>query len=433
MNRRQFLHGAMGAVSGGLLACGARHRRTETRPVESGLPPVVPPAGEDDAFLDDLSRAAFRYFVEAAHPVTGHVLDRRLADGSPESRRVASIAATGFGLAALAIGHARGWAPDGEIVTRVRRTLRHLHDMEHVRGFFFHFHDWETGGRVWNCELSSIDTAILLCGALTCRGHFEDAEIRSLAERLYHRVEWPWMLNGGQTLCMGWKPESGFLESRWDHYCELMMLVLLAMGSPTHPIPADAWRAWARPVREHFGERHVWSPAPLFVHQFSHAWFDFRGWNDAGVDWFANSAAATRAHIRWCASESHRFPLWSPDLWGVTSSDSARGYVAWGGPPASGPLDGTIVPCAAAGSLPFEPAACLRTLRHQRERYGPEIWKRFGFVDAFNPHTGWVNPDVIGIDLGITLLMAENVRSGFVWRAFGANPEVPAAMAIARG
>src|SRR5690606_26176850 len=215
MNRRQFLHGAMGAVSGGLLACGARHRRTETRPVESGLPPVVPPAGEDDAFLDDLSRAAFRYFVEAAHPVTGHVLDRRLADGSPESRRVASIAATGFGLAALAIGHARGWAPDGEIVTRVRRTLRHLHDMEHVRGFFFHFHDWETGGRVWNCELSSIDTAILLCGALTCRGHFEDAEIRSLAERLYHRVEWPWMLNGGQTLCMGWKPESGFLESRW--------------------------------------------------------------------------------------------------------------------------------------------------------------------------------------------------------------------------
>jgi hypothetical protein len=152
------------------------------------------------------------------------------------------------------------------------------------------------------------------------------------------------------------------------------------------------------------------------VHQYSHAWFDFREHKDEGLDWFANSKAATRAHQGWSLEQAVRFPKWSADLWGVTSSDSAHGYVAWGGPPASGHLDGTIVPCAAAGSLPFLPDECLRTLRFQRERYGDAVWGRYGFVDAFNPHTGWVNPDVIGINLGITLLMAENLRSGFVWR-----------------
>jgi hypothetical protein len=223
---------------------------------------------------------------------------------------------------------------------------------------------------------------------------------------------------------MGWRHEKGFLSARWDHYSELMMLVLLALGSPTHPVGVEAWRAWSRPVREHYGLRYVWSPAPLFVHQFSHAWFDFRGRLDAGVEWFANSVTATRAHVEWCLDRQGRFPEWSEDLWGVTSSDSEKGYVGWGGPPDSGPLDGTIVPCAAAGSLPFLPGECLRTLRYQRERYGERIWKRYGFVDAFNPHTGWVNPDVVGIDAGITLLMAENLRSGAVWRVMGRDPAV---------
>jgi len=419
--------------------------------------PGVITAG-DHAFLEELGRVSFRYFLEAAHPRTGQVLDRRRADGGEEARRVGSIAATGFGLTALCIGEQRGWIAGDDARRRVLRALRHLrHELGHVRGFFYHFHDWETGERVWKCELSSIDTAILMCGVLCCRAHFRgaragDREIRRLATELYERVEWPWMLNGGATFSMGWFPEGPavgggvgeageageareaggggrFLPNRWDHYCELMMLYLLAIGSPSHPVASSAWRAWSRPVREYHGQRYVWSPAPLFVHQFSHAWFDFRGRDDAGVDWFENSVAATRAHIGWSVGLRERFPEWSEDLWGVTSSDSARGYTAWGGPPDSGPLDGTVVPCAAAGSLPFLPVECLRTLRFQRGRYGDRVWGRYGFVDAFNPHDGWVNPDVIGIDVGITLLMAENARTGWVWRKMGRDRDVRRGMA----
>lgn len=389
-------------------------------------------ARPDAAFLRELIEACWRYFDEAAHPATGQVLDRRRADGAPESRRVASIAATGFGLTALCIADLRGLLPRGEGLKRARQALRFLdREMENVRGFFFHFHDWETGERIWKCELSSIDTALLMCGVLSCRTHFEDREVETLAERIYGRVEWPWMLAEGRTLSMGWFPEKGFLASRWDHYCELMVLYLLGLGSTTHPLSAGTWLAWERPVREYYGERYVWSPAPLFVHQFSHAWVDFRGWRDHGVDWFDNSVAATRSHLAWTLDRRSRFPEWSEELWGVTSSDSAGGYVGWGGPPDSGPLDGTIVPCAAAGSLPFLPDACLRTLRHQRERFGNRIWSRYGFVDAFNPHTGWVNPDVVGIDVGITMLMAENLASGWVWRNFRSNAEIRRGLAEA--
>jgi len=409
--RRQFLArlGAAGVVGAtGTHASGATRLR----------------AG-DEAFLDELGRAAFRFFLESAHPVTGLVLDRRRADGETDSRGVASIAATGFGLTALCIGAERRWAPRSELLAQVRRTLRHVHDsLEGAHGFFYHFVEASNGRRVWNCELSSIDTALLLCGVLTCRAHFRDREIRDLATAIYERIDWPWMLDGGRTFSMGWFPEKGFLASRWDHYCELMLLYLLALGSPSRPVGPETWRVWSRPVRELYGERFVWSPAPLFVHQFSQAWFDFRGRRDDGIDWHANSAAATRAHLAWSLDRSDRFPEWSRDLWGVTSSDSEKGYVGWGGPPDSGPLDGTIVPCAAAGSLPFLPEACLRTLRHQRERFGDRIWKRYGFVDAFNPHNGWVNPDVVGIDVGITLVMAENLRTGFVWRTLARDPDL---------
>lgn len=380
----------------------------------------------DLVLLEDLERTAFTFFREAAHPETGLVLDRRRADGEREDRTTASIAATGFGLSVLCIAHARGYAPRDEVRAQVVRTLKWLRDrMPNERGFFYHFHHWGTGERVWKCELSSVDSAILFCGALHARAHFEgDMGIRALADDLFHRAEWPWFLDGQHTLSMGWKPESGFLRARWDHYCELMLIYLLGLGSPTHPLAPETWRAWTRPEREYEGERFIWSPAPLFAHQFSHAWFDFRGRRDAGIDWFANSAAATRAHVEWSVGQREKFPKWSRDLWGVTSSDSARGYVGWGGPPSSGPLDGTIVPCAAAGSLPFLPAECLRTLRYQREKHGAAIWKRHGFVDAWNPHNGWVNPDIIGIDAGITALMAANLRDSLVWRTMSRDAAV---------
>jgi hypothetical protein len=388
---------------------------------------------EDDALLEELERTATTFFREAAHPVTGLVLDRKLADGQPDSRTVASIAATGFGLSVLCRAHERGYAPRDELREQVARTLRWLKERQpHYHGFFYHFTHFGTGERVWSCELSSVDSALLFCGVLHARAYFaDDAEIVGLATGLFERADWPWFLDGQPTLSMGWKPESGFLKARWDHYCELMLIYLLGLGSPTHPLPAEVWSAWRRPVREEEGERFVWTPAPLFAHQFSQAWFDFRAHRDRGVDWFENSVAATRAHLRWSLRKQAEFPRWSEDLWGVTSSDSAKGYVGWGGPPDTGPLDGTIVPCAAAGSLPFLSEECLRTLHHQRDNHGARIWKRYGFVDAWNPHNDWVNPDVIGIDVGITALMAANLRDGFAWRTLGKDPVTQAGMSRA--
>ena len=182
---------------------------------------------------------------------------------------------------------------------------------------------------------------------------------------------------------------------------------------------------------EYGGMRFVGVAAPLFIHQYSHAWFDFRGMHDEFLDYFENSVTATRVHRQFCIDLRPEFPHLEKNLWGITASDSIQGYVAWGGPPRHGPLDGTLVPCAAAGSLPFLPSECLRCLRTIRERFGDRVWRRYGFLDAFNPAINWYGPDVIGIDVGITLLMAENSRTGFVWQTFMANPEARRGMQLA--
>jgi hypothetical protein len=377
----------------------------------------------EETFLDDLERSATLYFWEAADPNTGLVKDRSRADG-PDAREIGSIAATGFGLTALCIADRRGYLDRRKIRERVVTTLRYLwRQLPQVHGFFFHFINVRTGERLWNCELSSIDTALLLCGILTCRKHFSEREIHRLATRLYERVDWPWLLSSDLLICHGWKPETGFLKNHWAEYSELMMIYLLAIGSPTHPVPAASWEAWKRPWFEYDSLRYINPSAPLFVHQYSHAWFDFRGRHDRHANYFENSVLAVRAHLRFCLNLRSRFPHYSEDLWGITASDSARGYLAWGGPPEQGPLDGSVVPCAAGGSVPFLPSESLWTLRMMRERFGERVWKRYGFVDAFNPATDWFNPDVIGIDVGITMLMAENARSGFVWDTFMKNAE----------
>jgi hypothetical protein len=210
-----------------------------------------------------------------------------------------------------------------------------------------------------------------------------------------------------------------------------MLLYVLAIGAPDHAIPAEAWTAWRRPVVTYQGERYVGGPPPLFVHQFAHAWVDFRRWRDPGpmrTNWFQNSVIATRAHKAFMQSLSGEFPGYSEHVWGLTSSDSRNGYVAWGGPPPHARIDGTVVPCAAAGSLMFTPDLTLPVIRELRRRFGDRIYGRYGFADAFHPTDGWVNPDVIGIDLGITLLSAENLRTGRVWTWFMRNPEIPAAL-----
>lgn len=400
----------------GLTACAAA-----PAPLSSG------PALTDDQFLDEIQRASFLFFFEQASFATGLIKDRALATGN-DTRTVSSIAATGFGLTTLCIAHHRGYADAGQIQTRVKATLAFLlNQLPNVNGFFYHFIDMNTGARVWNCELSSIDTSILLCGVLTCRQYFQDAQIQSLATQIYNRVNWPWMLNGGSAFSMGWTPESGFIQTRWDTYCELMMIYLLAIGSSTHPIPPSAWDGFSRPSFKYQGLTYITNLiAPLFIHQYSHAWFDFRNRHDKYANYFDNSEVATRAHKLYCLALQPQFKDYQTNLWGITSSDSVVGYTAWGGPPAMGQVDGTVVPCAAAGSLPFVPSDCIAVLRNIHTQY-PKAWQRYGFVDAFNPLTGWYDPDVIGIDQGITVLMAENQRTNFVWNTFMTSPEVTTA------
>jgi hypothetical protein len=416
-NRRQMLK-AMAAAAGCALAPTA-FARADAK---------WTPSHEDEAFLDDLERQGILFFWEQASPTTGQVLDRARNDlgGARDPRRMASIAATGFGLTALSIADRRGVLPHAQVVERVRTTLAwHLNHLPEVHGFFYHFNDVETGEPLPGVELSSIDTSLLLCGVLTARAYFDDAQIKSLATQIYERVEWPWMLNGGKTFSMGWHRDKGFLDARWEHYCELMMIYLLAIGSPTHPVPGETWNNFSRPVIHYAGYDFISGDDPIFTHQYSQAWYDFRNKRDAYADYFANSVAATRAHKSFCLS----LPKWySEDYWGVSASDYADGYTAWGGPPAQGPLDGTVVPCAAAGSLAFVPADCIAVLRAMRSKWGKQAWGRYGFVDAFHPAANWYDPDVLGIDQGISVVMAENLRSSLVWKTFMRNPECVLAM-----
>jgi hypothetical protein len=389
-------------------------------------------AAEDDRFLEDLSRRSFMFFWEQADQATGIVRDRSRTDGTPVND-VGSIAAVGFGLSGLCIAAERAWLPRADVVARARTTLRFFAEsIPHERGWFFHFVNLRTGAREWKSELSSIDTALLLAGVLTVRQCFNaDADIVRYADTIYRRVDFQWMLAGHPTLLShGWRPESGFLASRWSRYCELMILYLLGIGSPTHAIPPDSWHAWSRPVMTFQDFTYVSHADPLFVHQFSHAWTDFRRRRErgSGIDWFENSVTATRAHRAFCLSLAPALPGYTAHVWGITASDSQKGYVAWGGPPRHEAIDGSVVPAAAAGSLMLTPDIAVPALREQHRRFGDRIYGRYGFADAFHPLSGWVNPDVIGIDLGITLLSAENLRTGRIWGWFMKNPEITNAL-----
>jgi len=405
-----------------LAGCGKQTRRAFLEPKGA------PYEGTDAQLLDEIQRATFQFFWDEASQKTGQVKDRALANGN-DSRMMSSIAATGFGLTSLCIGDQRGYGKSPEILERVQKTLRFLaNDLPNEHGFFFHFIHMETGKRWEKCELSSIDSSLLLCGVLTARQYFADQEIKDLATKIYERIDWPWMLDGASTLSMGWTPESGFLNARWEHYCELMMIYLLAVGSPTHPIPASSWDAWTRPRIQYQGIDYISGNDPIFTHQYSQAWFDFRKKRDAYADYFENSVKATTAHKLFCMSLDDKFPDYSESLWGISASDYVNGYTAWGGPPPQGPIDGSIVPCATGGSLPFLFDDCMRVLRNLRGHYREKAWVKYSFVDAFNPLTGWYDSDVLGIDLGITMLMAENHRTGLIWNTFMKNPEAQSAM-----
>jgi hypothetical protein len=387
-------------------------------------------SAEDDQFLNDVEASSFLFFWEQGNPKTGMVKDRCNvhSDDKNDQKVASSIAATGFGLTALCIGQQRGFISNDDALERVFATLRFLwKKLPNHRGFFYHFANPETGERMFDSEVSSVDTAILLCGVLTCREHFRHPGVAELANLIFNRVDWTWLSEDTSLLTHGWTPEVGFLSSRWDYYSELMMMYLLGMGSSAYPLKSETWNAWKRLTFEYDGMRYIGSFAPLFVHQYSQAWFDFRDKRDKYADYFQNSVTATEVHRRFCIELNKQFPDYSDDLWGITASDSQHGYVAWGGPPATGPIDGSVVPSAAGGSLPFLPAATMRVLKTIRSRY-PAAWNKYGFTNVFNPLNNWYDTDVIGIDTGIILLMAENLRTGFVWETFMKTAEAQRGM-----
>jgi len=396
---------------------------------------VAPVSPADRAFIEDLEHRSFAYFWEQADHGTGLVLDRARVDGGRAkgpSRDIASTAATGFGLTAICIGAERGWVTKQEAADRVRTTLRFFaHTAEQEHGWFYHWMDVSTGERKWDSETSSIDSAFLLGGVLTAAQYFSgDSEIPELATEIYNRVDFPWMLNGDPLLLShGWVRGKGFLKYKWDTYSELGLLYVLAIGSPTHPISADSWYAWQRPFYR-YGSYEFISGGPLFTHQYSHAWIDFRNRRDRGfLDFFLNSVNATRANQLY--SLGLGLPsTFGPEIWGITASDGPKGYRIYGEIKTFDPVDGTVAPSAPAGSLMFTPDISIPALKAMREHFGDRVFGRYGFVDGYNPTLQWFDTDVVGIDAGITLLSAENLLTGDVWRWFMANEPALHAMEL---
>lgn len=391
---------------------------------------------DDDEFLDLISRKAFDFFREKQSPVTGLFADTIGGD--------ASIAVTGFGLTALCIGAEKGWITKDEARKRVLRCINVLlknpntsNDIATKRkdGFFYHFLDMKTAERAGKAEVSTVDTALLICGAITA-GEYFGGEVKMAAEMLYREVEWNKFLDKAANLFfMGWTPEKGYLKWRWNVYTdEVMLLSLLAIGSPSHPVSPDVFYAWLRKKGSYKnGEPFIcsWQGA-LFTYQYAHAWFDFRNKLDKeGIDWWENSVNAVRASIEFCSDNADRYKGFGRDSWGITSYDTPEGYnMSCGFPPClSGKpvYDGTVSPSGPAGSIVFTPIESLNALRNFYNNQD-KLWGRYGFKDSYNLDKNWYSQQYFGLGEGITLLMIENFRTNFVWKIFMKNEHIQRAM-----
>jgi hypothetical protein len=386
----------------------------------------APPALSDEALLTEVQRRAFRFFWEQSDAETGLTNDRARNIGPDSGDTVASVASTGYALAALPVAVEHKWVTRDRAYRRAEKTLRFLRDrMPNQHGWYFHFVDKRTGERVWKCELSSIDTALLMEGVLICGRYWRGTEVEQIASALYARMDWTWMrTNGGEkpdkrTLCMGWKPEEGFLKSEWSHYCELMFLYLLGLGAQRDPLPADSWTAWQRDVVE-YGGRRTLAGGPIFLHQMAHGYYDFRDQRDSsGWDYWVSSVEATQINRQFCLDRADRRKTYGPDIWGLNACDGPDGYTAYGAP---GEEDGTVSPTGAIASLSFTPELSKAAAQAMYTRYGDRLWGRYGFSDAFNLDRDWFDPDVIGIDLGMALVAIENYRTGLIWRLAASHP-----------
>ncbi len=394
------------------------------------------PFADDDEFLEYLQQTSFDYFWYLANPSNGLVPDRS-AVGS-----ACSIAAVGFGLSAIAIGIDHGWITRNQGVARVLTTLNtflqkpqgtNVAGMIGYKGWFYHFLDMNTALRA-NSELSSIDTALLLAGILHAKQYFDstnsdETAIRTTADAIFNRVDWNWMAQGTNALSMGWFPTSGFIAGNWIGYNEGMILYCLGLGTATNPLPASAWNRWTNSYiwSTNYGQTYV-QFAPLFGHQYSHCWIDFRHVADAYMNshsstYFENSRRASLAQRTYSIANPGQKVGYSSNVWGLTACDGPTGYAARGLPPA-GLDDGTIAPTAAGGSIAFTPEYSVPTLRYFYRQYRPRIWTAYGFRDAFNLGAQWYATDELGIDQGPIVIMIENYRTQRVWRLFMKNPEV---------
>lgn len=355
-----------------------------------------------------------RYFFENAHATTGLVKDSS-RPGAP-----ASIAATGFGLAVYGIAAERGWTSRSQAYSKVKKTLKFaLTQMEHQRGFFYHFVQPHNGKRAWGSEVSSIDTALFMAGAFLASELFSGEEVKRLTEQLYDRIDWNWMRNGTDQLSHGWKPESGFLPYYWDSYNEHLILQALAFGSKTHPPPANVWNGWNRLEDEYEGYRVVYAhTGSLFTYQFPHAYIDFRTLSDRGINYFQNSIHAAGANKAFCLHQSARFKGYSQTSWGLTASLGPFGYRAYGARPGLAIHDGTIAPYGAIASLPFTPRESMEALNYYYKELGTQLYGKYGFRDAFNLDENWFADEWLGVDQGITILMIENALDQTGWKRF---------------
>lgn len=422
------------------------------------------------AMVDDLERRTFEWFWQTADPDTGLIPD------SAPGHSFSSIAAVGFGLTAYGVGVERGYITREQAVTRTLATLRFFHDAAQndseddatgYHGFFYHFLDMRTGKRARRyVELSSVDTTLLLGGVLFSESYYDrdtpqERRIRQLADEIYRAVDWTWMQPRAPLISMGWTPGGRFIPADWKGYDEGMLVYILALGSPTHPVSADAWKAWCATYPKTWGTFHgqtFLNFAPLFGHQYSQTWIDFRGIRDAWsrqheLDYFENSRRATYSQRDYAIANPGHWTGYGPDVWGLTASNGPGGlivksaagertfygYTARGAGLEDITDDGTIAPTAAGGSIAFAPGIVIPALAEMKRRYGTAIYNRYGFVDAFNPsfHTstslrtgrlvpglGWVDTVQLGIDQGPIVLMIENWRSDFVWKVMRRNPYI---------
>lgn len=391
---------------------------------------ALTPAEPFDPLLDKLSHQAFDYFWQQSHPQTGLTLDRaNNFEELPRKDHIASIAATGFALSACAVGAERGWIDRDLALERVRKTLRFAADKDNLRhrGWFYHFMDWETGDRAWMSEVSSIDSSIFLSGMLLADRYFRDPQVSRLSRRILDRVDWRWMLTDAGAkpnslfFSMGYHPERGFIEARWDSYNELAMLYVQAYGA--YPaMPKESWNSWRRPEVEYEGLAFL-AGGPLFLDQMSHVYVDFEGRRDGlGFDYWVQGRNHALAQKKYCQINPLGFEGYGGDIWGLSACDGPDGYRAYGAPVWTED-DGTLAPAATVGVVLFDPKVAVNAAHTFADRY-PETLGRYGFVTGFNPTRDWQSPDAIGIDLGQMMLAIENYRDGLPHRIFMSHPVV---------